>query len=57
MRSFVTLKNIERYRELLAKESDETRRKTLEKLLAEEEQAWAGLNGEGGPTEGERRTA
>jgi hypothetical protein len=44
MRSFVTWKNIERYRELLTKECDAARRQTLEKLLAEEEQVWAGLH-------------
>ncbi len=51
MRSFVTWKNIERYRELLAKETDSSRRRTLEKLLAEEEQIWAGLSGQGDATE------
>ena len=54
MRSFVTSKNIERYRELLAKETDPARHRTLEKLLAEEEEVRAGLN-EHEETSGPRR--
>jgi len=57
MRSFVAWQNIERYRELLAKETDETRRRTLENLLAEEERIWADLNSQGGAQESARRTA
>ena len=57
MRTFVAWQNIERYRELLAKETDEHRRRTLEKLLAEEERIWAGLTGHGGPPEPASRTA
>lgn len=35
--------NIEHYRRLLAKETDETRRQMLQRLLAEEEAKLAGL--------------
>lgn len=43
MRRFVAWQNIARYRQLLETETDETRRRTILKLLAEEEAIWAGL--------------
>ncbi len=43
MRRFVSWQNIERFRRLLDNKPDEARRKTLEKLLAEERAIWAEL--------------
>lgn len=43
MRRFIVQKNIERYRQRLAAETDEARRCVLAKLLAEEEAIWASL--------------
>jgi hypothetical protein len=57
MRSFVAGQNIERYRALLAKETDQQRRGTLEKLLAEEEAIRAGLSGQGASEEPARSPA
>ncbi len=45
--------NIEHFRKLLAKEVDEAKRQTLVRLLAEEEQKLATL--EGGPPEKENK--
>ena len=40
MRKFVICQNIDRYRRLLANETNEARRRMLERLLAEEEEIW-----------------
>ena len=57
MRSFVAWRNIERYRDLLNKETDEQRRRTLENLLAEEEKTWASLSEQEASQEPTRPTA
>ena len=43
MRRFIAWQNVKRYRRLLVCEPTESRRAVLEKLLAEEEEIWAGL--------------
>jgi hypothetical protein len=43
MRKFVAWQNLERYRRLLAEATDDHQRAVLQKLLAEEEEVWAGL--------------
>jgi hypothetical protein len=48
MRRFLAWRNLERYRKLLAAETDPARRAVLERLLAEEQEIWAGLNDDGG---------
>jgi hypothetical protein len=50
MRKFIAWQNVERYRRLLAYESTESRRAILEKLLAEEEEIWAGLTEDDPPS-------
>jgi hypothetical protein len=47
MRKFVAWQNLERYRRLLAEATSEQQRAVLEKLLAEEEEIWAGLTDDG----------
>ncbi|MEJ2623813.1 MAG: hypothetical protein P8Z80_04505 [Pseudolabrys sp.] len=53
MQRTVAQLNVEHFRRLLAKETDETRRATLQRLLAEEEAKLA----ERGPNERKRRRA
>ncbi|MDQ2084306.1 hypothetical protein RA307_29315 [Xanthobacteraceae bacterium Astr-EGSB] len=44
MRRFISWQNIERYRRMLATETDDARRQVIRKLLAEEEEIWIGLS-------------
>ena len=46
MRKLINWPNLDRYRGLLASETDERRRALLERLIAEEQQIWAGLTDE-----------
>jgi len=48
MRKFVVSKNIHRYRTLLASEANPARRAVIERLLAEEQEIWAGLSDDAG---------
>ena len=43
MRKSIAWQNLERYRGLLASETDERKRAVLLKILSEEEEIWAGL--------------
>lgn len=52
MRKFIAWQNLERYRRLLANEATPERRVILERLLAEEEEIWAGLADEDNCTTG-----
>lgn len=51
MRRFVACQNLERYRRLLANETNAERRATLESLLANEERRLADLTDEENPEE------
>jgi hypothetical protein len=44
MQRFIIQQNIDHYRRLLTTETNPARRQMVLKLLAEEEQIWAGLN-------------
>jgi hypothetical protein len=44
LRKFVALRNLDRYRTLLANETDPARRAVLERLLSEEQEIWDGLS-------------
>jgi hypothetical protein len=48
MQRFIAWQNLERYRKLLAAETDPARRAVLERLLAEEQEIWAGLSDDNG---------
>ena len=51
MRKFVIWQNIDRYRRLLGHETNEARRRMLERLLAEEEEIWERMQPVGTPVD------